>query len=48
MYKTKAFKKEYRKVLDHRKGCGKWGKEFCLDCFGGGLSSFSAKVGEQL
>jgi hypothetical protein len=26
-----------RDVMNHRCNCPKWGKEFCLDCFGGGL-----------
>ena len=33
--------KTYRKVLQHRKKCKKWGKEFCLECFGGGLTQFT-------
>jgi len=33
--------KEYRKVLKHRNNCPKWTKEFCLECFGGGLTKFS-------
>ena len=32
--------KSYKKVIDHRHKCRKWGKEFCLDCFGGGLNMF--------
>ena len=32
--------KAYQKVLAHRKNCPKWGKEFCLECFGGGLNRF--------
>ncbi len=31
----------YRKVLKHRMKCKKWGKEFCLECFGGGLTKFT-------
>jgi len=34
------FSKPYRKVLEHRRTCKKWGKKFCLECFGGGLSKF--------
>ncbi len=30
----------YRKILEHRRNCPKWTKEFCLDCFGGGLTIF--------
>ena len=30
--------KTYRAILDHRRICKKLGKEFCLDCFGGGLN----------
>ncbi len=30
----------YRKILDHRRSCKEWGKEFCLKCFGGGLTIF--------
>ena len=30
----------YEKVLAHRSGCLKWGKEFCIHCFGGGLIKF--------
>ena len=29
--------KTYRNVLEHRRNCKKWGKEFCLECFGNGL-----------
>lgn len=32
--------KVYRKILKHRRKCDKWGKGFCLDCFGGGLTKF--------
>lgn len=34
------FNIEYKKVLEHRKKCPYWGRAFCLDCFGGGLSKF--------
>ncbi len=34
----KVWQKEYDKVLEHRKICPKWGKSFCLKCFGGGLT----------
>lgn len=31
--------KTYRKILEHRGACEKWKKkEFCLECFGGGLN----------
>jgi len=32
--------KFYTDVLKHRRTCKKWGKEFCLQCFGGGLTQF--------
>ena len=32
--------KALRKVTMHREECPKWGKEFCLECFGGGLRNF--------
>lgn len=33
--------KTYGRVLEHRYKCPKWKRnEFCLDCFGGGLSKF--------
>lgn len=32
--------KAYKKVLEHRQNCPKWGEEFCLECFGGGLTKF--------
>lgn len=31
----------YAHVLEHRRKCKKWAKEFCLDCFGGGLTQFT-------
>ena len=40
--------KAYKKVLEHRKNCPKWGKEFCLDCFGGGLNRFIDNYGDEL
>jgi hypothetical protein len=40
MITEKQFYKKYREVKEHRKVCAKWGKSFCLDCFGGGLCSF--------
>lgn len=33
--------KNYRKVIEHRQKCKKWGKKFCLKCFGKGLTKFS-------
>lgn len=36
--------KTYRGVLSHRRSCNKWGKEFCLECFGGGLTKFSIQL----
>jgi hypothetical protein len=38
----------YLNVLEHRKNCPKWGKEFCLDCFGGGLMKFSEELMNEL
>ena len=32
--------KTYREILEHRRNCNKWGKEFCIYCFGGGLNNF--------
>ena len=40
------FQREYRKVLKHRNKCSKWTKDFCLECFGGGLTKFSEKITE--
>ena len=37
----------YRSILDHRDKCPKWGKEFCLECFGGGLTTFMRDVGKE-
>jgi len=31
----------YRKILEHRKNCPKWGKDFCIECFGMGLTKFT-------
>ena len=31
----------YARVLKHRRKCSKWTKEFCFDCFGGGLTQFT-------
>jgi hypothetical protein len=43
------WKQEYLKVLEHRKNCDKWGKSFCLECFGGGLTKFTERIiGEQI
>ena len=36
--------KAYRQVIEHRKKCAKWGKLFCLDCFGGGLTLYTKKI----
>lgn len=38
----------YKKVLEHRRKCKKWGKEFCLKCFGGGLSKFSEAILDEI
>jgi len=32
--------KTYEKVVEHRGKCPKWGNEFCMECFGGGLGKF--------
>lgn len=37
----------YKKVLAHRQQCSKWGKEFCLNCFGGGLTKFVGDMDEE-
>ncbi len=37
----------YRKILAHRNNCPKWTKEFCIDCFGGGLSKFLKNVSKE-
>ena len=39
--------KAYKEVLAHRKNCKKWGKDFCLDCFGGGLTQFVEKITDE-
>ena len=36
--------KTYKDILEHRRKCNKWGKEFCLECFGGGLNLFFGKL----
>lgn len=35
---------KYNEVIRHRQKCPKWGKEYCVDCFGGGLSRFCSGV----
>ena len=30
----------YKEILEHRKECPKWGKDFCLGCFGCGRINF--------
>jgi len=35
---------EYRRILEHRRDCPKWSKDFCIDCFGGGLTIFTDKL----
>lgn len=37
----------YKKIREHRSKCPKWGKGFCLDCFGGGLTRFTNKFIEE-
>ena len=39
--------KAYRKVLDHRRSCNKWEKEFCMKCFGGGLTIFLRSLDDE-
>lgn len=39
--------KAYKKVLQHRKTCKLWGKGFCLDCFGGGLTAFLKELEDE-
>lgn len=39
--------KTYGKVLAHRFKCDKWTKEFCFDCFGGGLSEFFKNLSKE-
>jgi hypothetical protein len=36
--------KAYKEVLKHRKKCEKWAKEYCEECFGGGLHRFVMKL----
>jgi len=38
----------YKEVLEHRRRCDKWGKEFCLECFGGGLTKFLETIKKEL
>ncbi len=38
----------YRKILKHRRRCKKWGKAFCLKCFGGGLTQFIRDFEQEL
>jgi len=37
----------YKKIREHRSNCDKWGKQFCLNCFGGGLSKFIEDFKEE-
>ena len=37
----------YRKILNHRNNCNNWGKDFCLECFGGGLTQFIKSISEE-
>ncbi len=39
--------KAYKDILAHRRSCDKWGKGFCLACFGGGLTRFTEKYEEE-
>jgi len=38
----------YKRILEHRRKCKKWGKEFCLECFGGGLTHFLNNIRDEL
>ncbi len=40
--------KTYRNILEHRRKCPKWSKEFCMECFGGGLTKFSEDLIKEL
>ncbi len=40
--------KTYRDILEHRRTCKKWGKGFCLECFGGGLTLFTKNLQEEM
>ena len=40
--------KTYHKILEHRGDCLKWGREFCLECFGGGLTKYTENLFEEL
>ncbi len=40
--------KIYQKVLAHRAKCGKWGKRFCLECFGFGLTNYISSLELEL
>ncbi len=39
--------KTYRKILEHRRTYPSWTKDFCLDCFGGGLTQFTRGFKEE-
>ena len=39
--------KTYKTILEHRMNCKKWGKKFCLDCFGGGLTRFTKELDRE-
>ena len=36
--------KTYEKILEHRRKCKKWGNDFCLDCFGGGITKYTENI----
>jgi len=40
--------KTYRDILEHRRNCKKWGKSFCMKCFGNGLTQFTKNLQEEL
>ena len=40
--------KTYRNILVHRRNCKKWGKSFCMKCFGNGLTQFTRNLQEEL
>jgi len=44
MNQRELFNKKYKEVLEHRRTCPKWGKGFCLKCFGNGLTIFCKEL----
>lgn len=37
----------YRKVIAHRMECRDWRTQFCLECFGGGLTQFTKDLAKE-